>query len=158
MSDLTLSANTGYHDFGALATLKGEAAREPQKVARKAAEQFEAYFIQNMLKTMRESIEKSDLVDHGSADMYQDLMDKEVSMQMVRRGGIGLADMLEKQMLQRQALSTQDALQARAAGTPQGLPLNPERSPLPLQVERKATNLPKANDAGLPLKHSGDES
>lgn len=158
MSDLTLPAQSSYHDFAALATLKGEAANQPQKVARKAAEQFEAYFVQNMLKTMRESVEKSDLVDSHTTDMYQDLMDKEVSMQMVRRGGIGLADMIEKQILQREALSTRDALQARAAGAAAGLPLTPQRQSLPLEKARQSFTAPDNGDKSLPIERIGDKS
>ncbi|MFY7981582.1 MAG: hypothetical protein ACOVO4_08050, partial [Limnohabitans sp.] len=77
MNDITSST---YLDFNALTQLKGDAARDPRQAIRKTAEQFEAYFIQQMMKTMRESIEKSDLVDSGNMEMYQDLMDKEVSL------------------------------------------------------------------------------
>ena len=96
MNDITASTSSTYLDFSALAQLKGDAARDPSKAIRKTAEQFEAYFIQQMMKTMRESIEKSDLVDGGNMDMYQDLMDKEVSLSMAKRGGMGMADMLER--------------------------------------------------------------
>jgi len=133
MNDITSSTSSTYLDFGALAQLKGDAARDPSKAIRKTAEQFEAYFIQQMMKTMRESIEKSDLVDGGNMDMYQDLMDKEVSLSMAKRGGMGMADMLERQMHQAQALSTQDALQMRQPTSAPHLPLNPTRDPMSLK-------------------------
>jgi Rod binding domain-containing protein len=130
MNDITSST---YLDFNALTQLKGDAARDPRQAIRKTAEQFEAYFIQQMMKTMRESVEKSDLVDSGNMDMYQDLMDKEVSLSMAKRGGMGLADMLERQMHQAQALSTQDALQMRQPTSAPHLPLNPAREPMSLK-------------------------
>jgi Rod binding domain-containing protein len=133
MNDITSSTSSTYLDFSALAQLKGDAARDPSKAIRKTAEQFEAYFIQQMMKTMRESIEKSDLVDGGNMDMYQDLMDKEVSLSMAKRGGMGMADMLERQMHQAQALSTQDALQMRQPTAAPHLPLNPARDPMSLK-------------------------
>jgi Rod binding domain-containing protein len=133
MNDITSSTSSTYLDFSALAQLKGDAARDPSKAIRKTAEQFEAYFIQQMMKTMRESIEKSDLVDGGNMDMYQDLMDKEVSLSMAKRGGMGMADMLERQMHQAQALSTQDALQMRQPAVAPHLPLNPTRDPMSLK-------------------------
>jgi len=133
MNDITSSTSSTYLDFSALAQLKGDAARDPSKAIRKTAEQFEAYFIQQMMKTMRESIEKSDLVDGGNMDMYQDLMDKEVSLSMAKRGGMGMADMLERQMHQAQALSTQDALQMRQPTSAPHLPLNPTRDPMSLK-------------------------
>jgi Rod binding domain-containing protein len=134
MSDLSTPTSSSYLDFNALARLKGEAARDPSKAIRQTSEQFEAYFIQQMMKTMRESIDKSELVDGGNMDMYQDLMDKEVSLQMVKRGGMGLADMMERQMLRAQDLSTQDALQQRAPKA-QAMPLNPPREAMPLKPE-----------------------
>jgi Rod binding domain-containing protein len=114
--------------------LKGEAAQDPSKAIRQTSEQFEAYFIQQMMKTMRESIEKSDLVDGGNMDMYQDLMDKEVSLQMVKRGGMGLANMMERQMMLAQGLSTQDALQLHKTEA-RAMPLIPPREAMSLKPE-----------------------
>jgi Rod binding domain-containing protein len=136
MSDIANISSSTYLDFNALAQLKGDAARDPSKAVRKTAEQFEAYFIQQMMKAMRDSIEKSDLVEGGSIDMYQDLMDKEIALSMAKRGGMGLADMLERQMNQTQALSTEDALRARQPdnnGAAPALPLNPVRDPMSLK-------------------------
>lgn len=137
MSDIAPTTSSTYLDFGALAQLKGDASRDPNKAVRKTAEQFEAYFIQQMMKTMRDSIEKSDLVEGGNMEMYQDLMDKEVSLSMAKRGGMGLADMLERQMNQTQTQSTQDALRLRQSAsthlTPTALPLNPVREPMSLK-------------------------
>ena len=73
-----ISSSGSYLDFNALTQLKGDAARDPSKAVRKTAEQFEAYFIQQMMKSMRDTIEKSDLVEGGNMEMYQDLMDKEL--------------------------------------------------------------------------------
>ena len=134
MSSASPTSSRSYLDFQGLASLRGDAARAPDKAVRATAEQFEAYFIQQMMKAMRETVEKSDMVDQGHMEMYQDLMDKEVSLQMVRRGGMGLADMLEKQLLQQQAqaqMSTQDALQSRAV-SPSWLPLQADKAALPL--------------------------
>ncbi len=134
MSDLSTNASSTYLDFNALTRLKGEAAQDPSKAIRQTSEQFEAYFIQQMMKTMRESIEKSDLVDGGNMDMYQDLMDKEVSLQMVKRGGMGLANMMERQMTLAQGLSTQDALQLHKSDA-KAMPMNPPREAMPLKPE-----------------------
>ena len=61
-------------------------------------------------------------------------MDKEVAMKMVKRGGIGVANMLEKQMLKQSAeLSTQDALKLRPVGEPTAMPLVKPTESLPLK-------------------------
>ncbi|PIT82044.1 rod-binding protein [Limnohabitans sp. 15K] len=136
MSDLSTNTASTYLDFNALTRLKGEAAQDPSKAIRKTSEQFEAYFVQQMMKTMRESIEKSDLVEGGNMDTYQDLMDKEMSLEMVKRGGLGVANMLEKQMLLAQELSTQDALRLHAPKTEaKALPLTPTREAMSLKPE-----------------------
>lgn len=138
-----------YLDFQGLAGLRGEAARSPDKAVRQTAEQFEAHFVQQMMKAMRDSVEKSDLTDSGNADMYQDLMDKEVSMQLVRRGGMGLADMLEKQMLQQQAM-------ANAQPSAETLKLQQNAPMLPLQPKAVGLPMPGATaPAALPLERTG---
>jgi peptidoglycan hydrolase FlgJ len=134
MSDLSTASPTSYLDFGALGRLKGEASRDPTQAIRQTAEQFEAHFLQQMMKSMRDTVEKSDLVESNNMEMYQDLMDKEVAMKMVKRGGIGVANMLEKQMLKQSAeLSTQDALRLRPVGEPTAMPLVKPTEPLPLK-------------------------
>ena len=134
MSDLTTTSPTSYLDFGALGRLKGEASRDPTQAIRKTAEQFEAHFLQQMMKSMRDTVEKSDLVESNNMEMYQDLMDKEVAMKMVQRGGIGVANMLEKQMLKQSTeISTQDALKLRPVSEPAALPLVQPAEPLPLK-------------------------
>jgi flagellar protein FlgJ len=134
MSDLSTTSPTSYLDFGALGRLKGEASQDPTQAIRKTAEQFEAHFLQQMMKSMRDTVEKSDLVESNNMEMYQDLMDKEVAMKMVQRGGIGVANMLEKQMLKQSAeLSTQQALQLRPVVQPEAMPLVKPAESLPLK-------------------------
>ncbi len=138
MSDL--SPNAGYLDFTSLTALRGQAVTNERKALRKAAEQFEAHFLQETLKAMRQTIVKSELTESDTADLYEDLMDKEIAQQMSRRGGVGLADMLEKQLARREAQalpSTEAALKARA------LPLNPAATAMPLAAP--------AAPAGMPL-------
>ncbi len=157
MSDLSTNASSTYLDFNALTRLKGEAAQDPSKAIRQTSEQFEAYFIQQMMKTMRESIEKSDLVDGGNMDMYQDLMDKEVSLQMVKRGGMGLANMMERQMTQAHNLSTQDALQLHKT-EPKAIPLTPPREAMSLKPEAiKAYELERVTGYKLDKVTPGDK-
>lgn len=148
MSDLTTSRS--YLDFGSLAALRGQAAQDERKALRQTAEQFESYFIQETLKAMRQTIEKSELNESDSTGMYEDLMDKEIAQQMARRGGMGVADMLERQLAQRmeQALpSTQEALKARS------FELNPAPAALPVATPpRPPLTMPRAaGDYALPL-------
>lgn len=151
MSSNTSPAAASYLDFGALGRLRGEAAQKPGGAIRETAEQFEAYFLQQMMKAMRQTVEKSDMVGQGNMEMYEDLMDKEVSLQMVRRGGIGLADMLEQQMQKYgQQAPAQQALQLHP-GASKGLPLVPAAQALPVKpAAARAYELPQAEPLRMP--------
>ncbi len=91
-------SRTTYHDFHALTRLRGQVNESPDGALKQTAQQFEAYFLQEMMKSMRKTVEKSDLVEQGSVEFYEELMDKELAMSMARRGGIGLAQSLEAQI------------------------------------------------------------
>ncbi len=147
MSDSLLPSRvSGYHDFGGLASLRGDAAQGASGALRETAKQFEAHFIQNMMKTMRESVERSDLTEGRDADMFQDLMDKEVATKMAERGSLGLADMLVRNMAERAEPTAHEALSARDKAWP------PRAQPLPVKGEAGGLALPDRQVGGLPLK------
>ncbi len=122
-----------YLDFQGLGTLRGQAARDGQGALRETAQQFEAMFLQMMMKSMRESIEKSDLRDSTHTDTFEAMFDREVSVALARRNAMGLADMLvDAQSRQMSPPPAAEALKSRAAGAAPGLPLHPPQAPLPL--------------------------
>ena len=139
---------TGYHDFGGLASLRGDAAQGTDGAIRETAKQFEAYFIQQMLKTMREAMERSELLDNREADTFQELMDKEISLKMAERGALGLADMLERNLAQRSPATAHEALSARE----KSLPLRPQAPALPISNGPGSLPLPERTGGSLPLK------
>lgn len=62
---------------------------------------FEAIFLEQMLKTMRSSIQKSGLVDGGNAEeIYRSMLDNEYAKLMSAQGSSGLSQMIERQLLQ----------------------------------------------------------
>jgi Rod binding domain-containing protein len=90
-------------DFQGLGQLRAQAAQTKDAASnpalRKAAEQFEAMFLQVMLKTMREataSNEEGDLMGSSTTKTYEALFDQEVAQEMAKKGGVGLANMLVK--------------------------------------------------------------
>jgi len=75
------------------------AAENTRQGLREAASEFESLFINQMLKSMRDTITKSDLFHGGNAEeIYTSMLDTELSKNMARSGGIGLADMLLRQL------------------------------------------------------------
>jgi flagellar protein FlgJ len=92
-----------YHDFSGLAALKAQthgngAQGKDDKALRVVAQQFEATFIQEMMRTMRQSIMKSDLIESNGMETFEGMFDKEVAMQISKRGGMGVADLMVKHM------------------------------------------------------------
>ena len=80
-----------------ISKLKYSAQRDPQAGVREAAKQFEALFLQQMLKQMRAAVPESGLLHSQQSDMYQSLMDQQWSQTLAERG-VGLADMLTRQL------------------------------------------------------------
>jgi flagellar protein FlgJ len=65
----------------------------------KACQEFESYFLYKMLRQMRQSIPESTLLPKSFATkIYEDLLDDEISGKFAGLGGIGLADMMYKQI------------------------------------------------------------
>ena len=68
--------------------------KELMEVARK----FEAILIHQMLKAMRQTVHKSDLLNSFSLQQYESMLDEEIASEMARHKGIGLADSLFYQL------------------------------------------------------------
>lgn len=110
-------------DFAGMGQLKGQARSNAKTAVRETAQQFEALFIQMMMKSMREAVPKSDLSESAGKETFEGMFDREVSVQMAKRSALGLADMLVKHMPAPNAAapgvsSTAAMLQAHAAGMP----------------------------------------
>jgi len=85
-----------YTDFKGLNELRGQPADE--EALRKVAHQFEALFTQMMLKQMRASLPKGGLFDSNQSEMYQEMFDKQVSLSLTQNSGMGLSELLVRQL------------------------------------------------------------
>ena len=90
--------NTIFNDIGYLSSLRAEAASAPNKAINEVASQFEALFIQQMMKSMRDAVPKSDLMSSDHLDTYQAMADQQMAVNLSQQGGIGIARMLVEQM------------------------------------------------------------
>ncbi len=63
-----------------------------------AAQDFEAIFLHKMLESMRKTVPKSGLLESFSGDMYQSMFDEELAGEMSKRGEVGLANFMYKQL------------------------------------------------------------
>jgi peptidoglycan hydrolase FlgJ len=94
---LTQVANELAADSRSLDGLKRDAQRDPQGAMRKAAQQFEALFMQMVLKSMREATPKSGLFDSPANDMYTGMLDQQMATR-IATSGTGLADVIVRQL------------------------------------------------------------
>lgn len=94
----TQAANDLAADTRSLDALKREARNDPKAAAKKAATQFEALFMQMVLKSMRDATPKSGLLGGDSShDAYTAMLDQQLAAKMAG-GGTGLADTIARQL------------------------------------------------------------
>jgi flagellar protein FlgJ len=90
-----------FADFQGIAALKNDAKAQAPTALKEAARQFESLFTQMLLKSMREankSFGEDSLFGSDQADLYQDMFDDQIAMQLSKGKGLGLADMLVRQL------------------------------------------------------------
>ena len=166
MSDFDLPKTS--LDFAGMGALRGQAQRREEKATRETATQFEAMFIQMMLKSMREAsnVMKSDMFKSHALETFEGMYDKELSMSMAKRNALGFADLMVKQLSQTQSpASTAEMLASKQQGMPlipAGMPLNKpvmpmvlkpaEQTPMPLPTQ---TLKPLRLNPSMPLPPTG---
>ena len=74
------------------------------KYVTETAEQFEALFLQMMMKSMRDATPRSGLFDSEHTKTFEAMYDREISLHMAKRGSVGIANMLVKQLGERPIL------------------------------------------------------
>jgi len=84
-------------DVQSVQKLKYSAANSPQGSLKEASRQFEAVFLQMMLKSMRDASPKSGLLQSNQMDMMRSMQDQQWAQQLAGKG-LGLADQLVQQL------------------------------------------------------------
>lgn len=98
-------AQNAYHDFQGLRELKKGAVEEDPEALKEVARQFEALFIQMILKSAREADEliggEESLMRSKDMSFFQGMLDEQFSIAMTQSNsgkGLGLADVLVSQL------------------------------------------------------------
>lgn len=66
-----------------------------QGTLRKVAEEFEGLLLEQMVREMRKTVPKTDLLgDRKHEDLFSEMLDSEFVHRMTQRGGLGVADLL----------------------------------------------------------------
>ena len=95
-SDLTSKLALDARELG---SLRQGAKSDSPEALKGAATQFEAMFINMMMKSMRDAVPQDGLMDNQQTKMFTSMLDQQLSQTMAKRG-MGLADMLVRQMSQ----------------------------------------------------------
>jgi flagellar protein FlgJ len=127
-----------YTDLQGLTELRARARNQSPEALKAVAQQFEALFTQMMLKSMREANEAmgEDLFESDQTALYRDMYDKQISLELSRGEGLGLADLLVRQLQGARAQAAGAVADKRAS-------LSPSR---PMEAAPKAPAVPLVKD------------
>ncbi len=84
-------------DTRSIDALRANAARDPKAAIKEAAKQFEALFMQQLMKSMREATMASGMLDNEGSKLGTEMLDNQLSTQMTGLPG-GLADAIARQL------------------------------------------------------------
>jgi len=109
---------------------------------KKVAEEFEAVFIGQLLKIMRETIEESGLEGGGfGKTIYTELFDQEIALSMAKRGALGIGDIIYRSMTDNEAVIDPESFAAASSPGSGSFRPTPEKSnDLPLADATEARN------------------
>ena len=97
-----LESARNVHDLSSLNRLREAAYSKDDKALKEAAEQFEAIFVQMMLKSMRKAqdamADKDSPFNSEQVKFYRDMHDKQLAQDLSSSGGVGLAEIIVQQL------------------------------------------------------------
>lgn len=93
--------------------------------ARKVSQDFEALFVGMMLKSMRSTVPEDKLTGGGHGEeIYRSMLDQEYAAAAAKRGGMGLAKQVEKEIIRQESRKTGGTItpQTQQEQSPQRMP------------------------------------
>jgi len=87
-----------YADFNGLAELRRKATHDKDGAIDEVARQFETIFVKMMLKSMRDAVSESGLVNTDKQKFYQSMYDDQISLDLTKGGGLGLSEVIKMQL------------------------------------------------------------
>jgi len=103
--------------------LKIDAKNSSPEALKQAAQQFEAVFMNMLMKSMREATPQDGMLDSDQTRMYTSMLDQQLTQRMASRG-IGLADVMVRQLSAVLNLPNAEGVMPEAEAPAQGFPLN----------------------------------
>ena len=140
MSEKNLERLRNESGFG-----KMDAEKDIEKVSR----DFESVFLNKLLSSMRKTIPKSGLLDSFASDMFQSMMDEEMSKEMSKNKGMGMGEMIYNDLSKISRVGRGQAIQS----TYTNVKMDPEVSGMTLSDSKASgINLPDRTISGIKMK------
>ncbi len=111
--------NDVYTDLSGLNGIKLAGRQNTAAGLQQVAKQFEAIFLNLMLKSMRDSTKvfgEGNMLNSNEMEFYQQNFDNQISLHLTQGRGIGLADMMYQQMLRQYEVETEAEPDRAVAG------------------------------------------
>ncbi|WP_054178687.1 flagellar assembly peptidoglycan hydrolase FlgJ [Trabulsiella odontotermitis] len=148
LSDSKLLASAAW-DAQSLNELKAKASQDPGANLRPVARQMEGMFVQMMLKSMREALPKDGIFSSDQTRLYTSMYDQQIAQQMTAGKGLGLADMMVKQMAAAQGTPAENDAQVPMKFDMQTITTY-QNDTLRQMVRNAMPKAPAASDVALP--------
>lgn len=122
MSIKNTNSNSLAGDVKASQDLRAQFKKDPQGGVKAAAQEFEALFLQMVMKSMRETTSQDSMMDSDSSRFFTGMLDQQVAKNLSQTGSLGLATMLEQQLSRQMNIKAGKPASISAEGV-NGLPL-----------------------------------
>lgn len=153
---MTLIQGLAISDFQELNELKNKAHANSEEALPQAAKQFESIFLQALMKSMRATnqfLDENSLFSNKNQETYQEMLDSQYVSEMTAGKGLGVADMLGKQLARNNQTEAKPEAglvsQPLRAGVGQALPVSTSAPVLKSSIEPIAS---KEEKSASPIK------
>ena len=109
LAEKNLERMRGLSKFGQLGS---------EKNIERVARDFESVFINKLFESMRKAIPKSDLFDSTAMDTFQSMTDQEMSKKMSERKGMGIGEMVYKDLSRLNKVSRGESINSSSLTMP----------------------------------------
>lgn len=122
-------------DGRSLDTLRLQAKQNPEQALKGVAQQFEAVFLQMLLKSMRDATPQDGPMESEQTRMYTSMLDQQMAQSLSARG-IGLAEVMLRQLTHNRVATdaAQAAPSAAGANAPAPPPVAGAHAPVPAAI------------------------
>nr|WP_246294926.1 flagellar assembly peptidoglycan hydrolase FlgJ [Schlegelella koreensis] len=117
MPPSTAGAAPGGSNPLAIGTLRSSAARDPRAAIKDAAKQFEALFMQQLMKSMRDATVSSGMLENSGTKLGTEMLDTQFAAQMTGMPR-GLSDVIARQLERQMGGAVANAATKEASAVP----------------------------------------